>query len=86
MEAVVQLTLDFLRTMRRRNTGHIINLGSISGSFPNQGVAIYGATKSFLNNFTTALYRELTGTHVHVSVGAGPVRTEFGEAALSQAN
>ena len=87
VEAVVQLTLDFLRTMRRRNTGHIINVGSISGSLPSQGVAIYGATKSFLDNFTTALYRELTGTHVHVSVvRAGPVRTEFGEAALLQAN
>jgi short-subunit dehydrogenase len=87
VEAVVQLTLDFLRTMRLRNSGHIINVGSISGSLPSQGVAIYGATKSFLDNFTTALYRELTGTHVHVSVvRAGPVRTEFGEAALLQEN
>jgi short-subunit dehydrogenase len=87
VEAVVQLTLEFLRTMRLRNAGHIINVGSISGSLPSQGVAIYGATKSFLDNFTTALYRELTGTHVHVSVvRAGPVRTEFGEAALSQEN
>ena len=87
VEAVVQLTLEFLRTMRQRNTGHIINVGSISGSLPSQGVAIYGATKSFLDNFTTALYRELTGTHVHVSVvRAGPVRTEFGETALSQEN
>ncbi len=85
VEAVVQLTFDFLRTMRRRNSGHIINVGSISGGLPSQGVAIYGATKSFLDNFTTALYRELTGTHVHISVvRAGPVRTEFGEAALSQ--
>jgi short-subunit dehydrogenase len=84
VEAVVQLTLEFLRTMRLRNAGHIINVGSISGSLPSQGVAIYGATKSFLDNFTTALYRELTGTHVHISVvRAGPVRTEFGEAALS---
>jgi short-subunit dehydrogenase len=87
IEAVVQLTLEFLRTMRLRNSGHIINIGSISGSLPSQGVAIYGATKSFLDNFTTALYRELSGTHVHVSVvRAGPVRTEFGEAALSQEN
>lgn len=83
VEAVVQLTLDFLGSMRHRNTGHIINVDSISGSLPSQGVAIYGATKSFLDNFTTALYRELAGTHVHVSVvWAGPVRTEFGEAAL----
>ena len=73
--------------MRLRNSGHIINVGSISGSIPSQGIALYGATKSFLDNFTTALHRELTGTRVHVSVvRAGPVRTEFGEVALSKEN
>jgi len=87
VEAVVQLTIGFLATMRRRNSGHIINVGSISGSIPSQGIALYGATKSFLDNFTTALHRELTGTRVHVSVvRAGPVRTEFGEVALSKDN
>lgn len=87
VEAVVQLTIGFLGRMRRRNIGHIINIGSISGSLPSQGVAVYGATKSFLDNFTTALHRELTGTRVHVSVvRAGPVRTEFGEVALSKEN
>lgn len=87
VEAVVQLSLSFLPGMRRRNAGHIVNVGSISGSIPSQGVAVYGATKSFLDNFTTALYRELTGTRVHVSVvRAGPVRTEFGETALSKEN
>jgi short-subunit dehydrogenase len=87
VEAVVQLTLDFLGKMRVRDAGHIINVGSISGSIPSQGIALYGATKSFLDNFTTALHRELTGTRVHVSVvRAGPVRTEFGEVALSKEN
>jgi short-subunit dehydrogenase len=87
IEAVVQLSLTFLARMRQRNTGHIINIGSISGSLPSQGIALYGATKSFLDNFTTALHRELTGTRVHVSVvRAGPVKTEFGEAALRHEN
>jgi hypothetical protein len=87
VEAVVQLSLSFLGKMRQRNSGHIINVGSISGSIPSQGVAVYGATKSFLDSFTTALFRELTGTRVHVSVvRAGPVRTEFGEAALAREN
>ena len=82
VEAVVQLSLTFLAKMRLRNAGHIINIGSISGSLPSQGIALYGATKSFLDNFTTALQRELAGTHVHVSVvRAGPVKTEFVEAA-----
>jgi short-subunit dehydrogenase len=87
VEAVVQLTIDFLAKMRQRDAGHIINVGSISGSIPSQGIALYGATKSFLDNFTTALYRELSGTRVHISVvRAGPVRTEFGEMALTREN
>jgi len=87
VEAVAQLTISFLGRMRLRDAGHIINVGSISGSIPSHGIALYGATKSFLDNFTTALYRELTGTRVHVSVvRAGPVRTEFGEVALSKEN
>lgn len=87
IEAVVQLSLACLAKMRKRNSGHIINIGSISGSLPSQGVALYGATKSFLDNFSTALQRELTGTRVHVSVvRAGPVKTEFGEAALRHEN
>jgi short-subunit dehydrogenase len=87
VEAVVQLSLSFLPGMRQRNSGHIINIGSISGSLPSQGIALYGATKAFLDNFTTALHRELAGTRVHVSVvRAGPARTEFGEAALLHKN
>jgi short-subunit dehydrogenase len=87
IEAVVQLSLSFLRGMRRSNSGHIINIGSISGSIPSQGIALYGATKSFLDNFTSALHRELAGTRVHISVvRAGPVLTEFGKAALAQEN
>ncbi len=87
VEAVAHLTIEFLAKMRQRGSGHIINVGSISGSLPSQGIALYGATKSFLDNFTTALYRELTGTRVRISVvRAGPVRTEFGEMALTREN
>lgn len=76
--AVVHLTLLFLNKMRKDNIGHIINIGSVCGELPSQGIAVYGATKSFLNNFSTALYRELKGTHLHISVvRAGPVLTDF---------
>lgn len=76
--AVAHLTNLFLPEMRARNSGHIINIGSIAGSFPNQGVALYSASKSFLDSFTNVLHRELTGTHVECSVArVGPVATEF---------
>lgn len=76
--ATAQLTLLCLPGMRRRGRGHIINVGSVAGGFPNQGVAVYSATKSFQDAFTTSIFRELTGTGVHISVvRPGPVTTEF---------
>ncbi len=87
VEATAHLTSLFLPGMKEGNCGHIVNVGSISGSIPSQGIALYGATKSFLDNFTTALTRELRGTRVFASVvRAGAVKTEFGETALGKEN
>lgn len=85
--ATVHLTSLFLPGMKERRRGHIINVGSISGSIPSQGIAMYAASKSFMDAFTTSLHRETRGTNVHISVvRAGPVKTEFGESALNHAN
>jgi len=87
IEAVAHLTSLFLPGMRKRNRGHIINVGSISGSIPSQGIAMYAASKSFMDAFSTALHRETRGTNVKVSVvRAGPVKTEFCESALDHQN
>ncbi len=87
MTALAHLTLAVLRDMQTRGAGHIVNISSIAGSLPEQGIALYGATKSFVDNFTTALHRELHDTAVRVSlVRPGPVQTEFYERAASQAN
>jgi short-subunit dehydrogenase len=78
ISAVIQLTRLLLPGMLERRSGHIINIGSIAGSMPNQGVAIYAASKAFLDAFTTSLHRELRGSGVQVSVvRPGPVKTEF---------
>ena len=78
VEAAAHLTSLFLPGMLERKSGHIINTGSIAGGFPNQGVALYSASKAFLDAFTTSLHRELRGSGVHASVlRLGPVKTEF---------
>lgn len=83
--ALVRFTLLFLPEMRARRAGHIINIGSIAGSIPSQGIALYSATKSFVDAFTTGLHRELRGTGVRVSViRAGAVATEFFDRVASQ--
>jgi len=85
VEAAAHLTLLCLRDMRRRGRGHIIAVGSISAGLPSQGIALYGATKAFLDNFMTALHRESAGTGVRISVlRPGPVLTEFGATAGRQ--
>ncbi len=87
MTALAHLTLAVLRDMQARGAGHIVNISSVAGSLPEQGIALYGATKSFVDNFTTALYRELHNTAVRVSlVRPGPVQTEFYDRAAGQAN
>lgn len=83
--AVMHLTRLFLPDMRKRERGHIVNVGSISGNLPNQGIAIYAASKAFLNAFTSSLYRELVGTRLRVSVvRAGPVASEFYQTAKTR--
>jgi short-subunit dehydrogenase len=78
IETLVQFSLMFLPQMQKRGYGHIINIGSIAGGLPNQGIAMYGGSKAFVDAFTTSLYRELKGSPVHASVvRPGAVTTEF---------
>jgi hypothetical protein len=66
--------------MLRRLRGAVVNISSVIGGFPNQGIAVYSGTKSFIDSFTTALHRELVGTGVRVGV----VRPGYVETELSQ--
>jgi len=87
IEATTHLTLLFLPHMMSSGYGHIVNIGSVAGKLPEQGVAVYASSKSFLDSFTTSLFRELTGTNVHISVlRAGPIKTEFFDAARKLEN
>jgi len=78
ISAVVQLTRLFLPVMRKRGSGHVINMSSIAGQIPSQGIAVYAGSKAFLDAFTTALHREMRGSGVAISlVCPGPVKTAF---------
>ena len=59
--------------------GHVINLGSIAGTYPYPGGNVYGATKAFVHQFSLDLRADLHGTGVRVtSVEPGLVGgTEF---------
>jgi len=75
---LVQLTHGCLPAMTRAGRGWILNVGSTAGLIPTPKLAVYSASKAFVNHFTEALRIELQGTGVKVHLLApGPVDTEF---------
>jgi len=81
--AVTFLTSRLLPPMIERKRGAILNVSSSAGFLPIPGMAVYAASKAFVNSFTEALRAELP-TSSGVTVTAlcpGPVHTEFGEVA-----
>ena len=60
-------TRAVLPGMVERGHGHVINLGSIAGTYPYPGGNVYGATKSFVHQFSLDLRSDLQGTGVRVT-------------------
>lgn len=75
--ALVTLTRRLLpRLIERR--GGIVNISSISGTYPYRGGNVYGATKAFVTQFSRNLRTDLHGTGVRVTnVEPGMAETEF---------
>lgn len=64
--------------MISRRHGHIINMGSIAGTYPYPGGNVYGATKAFVHQFSLNLRSDLHGTGVRVTcIEPGMSETEF---------
>ena len=76
--ALVSLTRAILPGMVERGRGHVVNIGSVAGSYPYPGGNVYGATKAFVRQFSLAIRSDLLGTPVRVTnVEPGMVETEF---------
>lgn len=64
--------------MLARNSGHVINIGSIAGHEVYTGGAVYCATKHAVNAICRALRLDVMGTNIRVSsVDPGFAETEF---------
>jgi NADP-dependent 3-hydroxy acid dehydrogenase YdfG len=64
--------------MKKRNSGLIINIGSVAGSAPYPKGNVYGATKAFVRQFSRNLRADLAGTDIKVSnIEPGAAETEF---------
>ena len=66
-KGLVYVTRALLPRMVARGRGHVINLGSVAGTYPYPGGNVYGATKAFVHQFSLNLRSELHGTGLRVT-------------------
>jgi 3-hydroxy acid dehydrogenase/malonic semialdehyde reductase len=78
---LVYVTRALLPGMVARRRGHVVNLGSVAGTYPYPGGNVYGASKAFVRQFSLGLRADLHGTGVRVTcIEPGLVGgTEFSE-------
>jgi len=77
-KGLVYCSRAILPGMVARKRGHVINLGSVAGSYPYPGGNVYGGTKAFVHQFSLNLRSDLHGTGVRVTcVEPGMADTEF---------
>jgi 3-hydroxy acid dehydrogenase/malonic semialdehyde reductase len=77
-KGLVYCTRAILPGMVARRRGHVINLGSVAGTYPYPGGNVYGGTKAFVHQFSVSLRSDVHGTGVRVTcVEPGMADTEF---------
>ena len=84
IKAVHILTKLFLKDMKKRNSGYILNVASSAAFQSGPLMATYYSTKSYVYRLTEAIYYELKkqNSNVHIScLCPGPVDTNFNKVA-----
>ncbi len=78
ISGLAHITREILPHMVARQSGHIINIGSIAGTYPYPGGNVYGATKAFVHQFSLNLRADLHGTNIRVTnIEPGLAETNF---------
>jgi uncharacterized protein len=76
--SVVHLTKHVLRDMVARGEGKILFTSSIAAEMPAPFLAVYGASKAFVQSFAEALRNEVKDTNITVTaLQPGPTDTNF---------
>lgn len=78
VKGLIYCTRAILPGMVERDRGHVINIGSVAGTYPYPGGNVYGASKSFVHQFSMGLRADLLGHNVRVTcIEPGLAETEF---------
>ena len=84
VSAVHILTKLFLQDMVKRNSGYILNVGSVAGFLAGPTFSSYYASKNYVVRLTQAIHEELRRDKINVGVSVlcpGPVKTNFNDVA-----
>ncbi len=80
LKGLLYMSRTFIPGMVERNSGHVVNIGSIAGHMVYPSGNVYNATKFGVKALTQGMSVDLVGTAVRVSsVDPGLVETEFSE-------
>ena len=80
--SVVHLTKHVLKDMVERGEGRILFTSSIAAEMPAPFLAVYGASKAFVQSFAEALRNEVKDTNIVITaLQPGPTDTNFFERA-----
>lgn len=75
---LISITQEILPIFKAKNSGDIVNIGSIAGRDAYPGGSIYCASKFAVRAFTDSLRKELIDTKIRViEIQPGAVNTEF---------
>jgi 3-hydroxy acid dehydrogenase / malonic semialdehyde reductase len=78
VKGLLYMTRAILPHMVQRDSGHVINLGSIAGQIVYPSGNVYNATKFAVRALTEAMNLDVVGTRIRIStVDPGLVETEF---------
>ena len=78
VKGLMYCTRAILPAMAEKGSGHVVNIGSIAGTYPYPGGNAYGATKAFVKQFSRNLRADLAGTGIKVTnIEPGLAETEF---------
>jgi len=78
IKGLTYITRGALEIMKRKNSGLIINIGSVAATVPYKGGNVYGATKAFVKQFSRNLRTDLFGTNIKITnIEPGMAETEF---------
>lgn len=80
IQGLFYCTKLILPIMLKKNSGHIVNLGSVAGEFPYTSGNVYGASKAFVHQMSLNLRSDLLGTNIRVTcIEPGMCESEFSE-------